>query len=571
VKTRRKYGVEWPIDEWSDVMIELACFNVDHKPEKGGLGAAGHLENAMKMLWPHLYAGEVAPGIPRWRPEIDMMVKAWCNYKFIAVIGHASAAKTHTFAHIGVASYLADAYNTILTLTSTHLPGLRKRLWADVVSAVSNNACGFSLHIRNHDMTMRPKENPLETKYVIEGIAVDRGQEAVERIQGNHSRRNRYFIIDEAQGTPQAVFQAFSNLLTDPNFKAAFLANPTKKHSEFGSWCEPVDGWDSIDPDEHVMWETKRGGVCVRLDGLRSPNVAAGEIHFPFLISQEYVDDVIRSYGKDSPRYWTFVRGWFPPDGLLGHVFSLSLLNRCRDQIQFPFPPTKFAAFDPAFEGGDDRVIAIAEYGDLPDGRVAFNLLDTRSVGISVGSTNDPMDYQIARKVRQICEAEGIEPRNLIVDTTGSGRSIHAILAKEWSRDVQRCNFGAAATDRPLKHGEQDLCSDLFDRFATELWFATKAWAEEGLIGGIVDPELIGQLTGREYETVGDRKMSLERKHDYKKRVGSSPDKADTLTLLVELLRRRGHRAGEKTTKTRAEHPLKARARKTNLVEAWLR
>lgn len=231
---RQKYGMEFPF-EWTDTQIELWGYLNGHKKEDGGEGKEGHLRNAMMLLWPKVYAGEQEHGIPKWREEIELMVWAWCNYKIIPVLGHASAAKTHTFAHISAAAYLADAPNSIITLTSTHLPGLKRRLWADVCMAVNSSTLGPVLQVRTHDMVIRPMGS-IEEKYVISGIATDKTEAAVEKIQGNHSRNHQFLIIDEAQGTPGAVFEAAANLMTDADFKMAMLANPREKLSEFGSW-----------------------------------------------------------------------------------------------------------------------------------------------------------------------------------------------------------------------------------------------------------------------------------------------------------------------------------------------
>src|SRR5690606_28397940 len=93
------YGLTFP-DSLSPAMVELWCYANNHTPDKGGLGMQGHLRNAMMLMWPELYAGEAEPGIPRWRDDLELLTWAWCNYRIVSVIGHASAAKTHTFGHI---------------------------------------------------------------------------------------------------------------------------------------------------------------------------------------------------------------------------------------------------------------------------------------------------------------------------------------------------------------------------------------------------------------------------------------------------------------------------------------
>lgn len=538
------YGLLFNPD-WSETQIELCCLAHQHPVEKGGLGMHGHLKRSMQLLWPHLYAGEVEPGISRWRDEIEDLTRAFCEKRIVSVIGHAAAAKTHTFGHVAAACYFADMGNTIITLTSTHLGGLRRRLWADTVSACQTSTLGQVVEVRTHDMTIRPLGSR-EDKYIIEGIATDRGTEAVEKIQGNHSRIHRYVFIDEAQGTPPAIFEAAANLMTDQDFRMVQLANPTKQFSEFGTWCEPAIGWNKVDPEIDFVWLTKRGGICVRLDGLRSPNIRHGRTVFPFLLRQDYIDSVIASYGKDSPRYWTFVRGWFAPDGAAGIVIPSSLVTRAEPKLDFKFKPRRIAALDPAFDGGDQCALAVGEY----DTEFRMNLVDMVLVKVVVTEVSDPIDHLIAREVIRLCKdvyaLEG--PADLIIDVTGAGRGVAAIIQVEWGREVERCQFGGAVTDRFLKVSDPTPCTELFDRFVTELWWAARAFLEEGMVGGILETyKLLRQdLVAREYETVREKKVSVEKKSEMKARIGRSPDDGDSFVMLIELLRRKGARAGSK-------------------------
>lgn len=545
-----RYGYEFD-DEWNPLQVELWCLANLPRGEQHG-----HLRMAMMMLWPQLYEGEAAPGVAKWREELELLSWAWCNYRLVAVIGHASAGKTHTMAHIGFTYYLASAHDTILTLTSTHLPGLKKRIWSDVVAAAKQSILGDCCYIRPHDLTIRPLQNQKEDKYVVEGVAVGRDPDAVTRIQGNHSKNHRHVIIDEAEGTPPAIFEALANLMTDQDFRCAMLANPENQYGEFGSFCEPVEGWDAIDAEQDQWWETARGGICIRLDGLRSPNMRFpkadnGKEPFPFLIDEGYVEQIKVSHGYESPRWWIFVRGWFPPAGTMGTVFNANVLGLARDRIQYNFPPTLCASMDPAFEGGDECILQFGEYGEANGSPFAFNFLGEQVVKVKAKPGGDPLDYLIAYEVMGQCKAKGILPEQFILDTTGAGRSIAAILDKEWGL-VQRCEFGGAATDRKLKPTELKTCKDLFDRFVTELWFAAKAFMEENLVGGIgiAFKTLREQLTARKYEIKGG-KESIETKKEMKKRLGYSPDHADAFVLFTELIRRQGAVAGDAAARPR--------------------
>lgn len=127
------------------------------------------------------------------------------------------------------------------------------------------------------------------------------------------------------------------------------------------------------------------------------------------------------------------------------------------------------------------------------------------------------------------------------MDTTGSGRGVAAILEKEWG-PINKCSFGGSPTNRQLKKSDTETCDQLFDRFVSELWWAGRAWMEEGFVGNVGEnfKTLREQLAARQYETVKDKKISIEPKKEMKERIGYSPDHGDAFVLLVELLRRKG-------------------------------
>jgi hypothetical protein len=544
LKFRRFAELDFPAD-WTELQIYLTLLRYRHK--SGKLNYYTTLKKVMHLLWPNTYAGEVKPGVLKWRDEIDMMVKAWTEYKFISLIGHASAGKTHTFAHIAVAEYICDPENTIITLTSTHLGGLKARLWSDMIHAFKSASIEIPYKVRNQDLTLRLFEFADEQKYVIQGIATDKGQDAVEKIQGNHSRNKRIVIIDEAQGTPKAIFEAAANLMADPHFRMAMLANPIDRNSEFGTWCEPTDGWERINPESDTIWETKRGGCCIRLDGLKSPNIVHDDpTLFPFLIDREYVDDVIKAYGKNSARYWAFVRGWFAPDGVQGVVFTQPTINRASAPKEFDFEPIRIASLDPAFEGGDLCMFYVAEYGRVGNNPFTLNLLNREPIKVSFEASNleeEPLDFKIARAAQQRAAIWGVEPRHFIVDTTGAGRGVHAIMRKNWSPEVLALSFAQGCSEAPLRAGDPQTCKQMFDRFVTELWWRAREFCEADLVGGMgsdMFKTLRQDLTMRRYDVLGSGKIRIEEKRDMKKRIGRSPDDGDAFCMLVELLRRMG-------------------------------
>jgi len=101
------------------------------------------------------------------------------------------------------------------------------------------------------------------------------------------------------------------------------------------------------------------------------------------------------------------------------------------------------------------------------------------------------------------------------VDDTGLGGGVTDRL-NELGAKVVPVNFGSSPNDKKK-----------YTSVADELWFNFDV--DEADIPN--DPELMQELSGRQYsyDTHGRRKV--ESKDDYKKRLGRSPDKADGLLL----------------------------------------
>jgi hypothetical protein len=81
--TFERYGLRWDRKGWTDIAIELRCYRDNRQPDKGGLGAEGHFRNAWRIMWPNYDRND-------W---VDLMISAWCNYKYIIVIGCQRASK----------------------------------------------------------------------------------------------------------------------------------------------------------------------------------------------------------------------------------------------------------------------------------------------------------------------------------------------------------------------------------------------------------------------------------------------------------------------------------------------
>ena len=553
-----RYGRKWP-GETRELAIELWAYQTGLTVDEGGLGPEAHFRRAFKLAWPKFI----------WHEWMEMLMTAFCNEKIITVIGHARATKTYGVAHLLYLDYCAAPLATWTSLTTVTFDGLKGRMWSDLMAAVESATFGnpFKISSTSNEMKLRlvAPGHRAEEKYMIEGFATSKQRDAAGRIQGKHAARRR-LGLDEAQELPDVIFQAEVNAGTAPDFKSIRLANPVDKETVFGrECCEPAGGWGTVH-DSDLWWRTKAGRIVLHFDGLQCFNaklyirLGRGAItradyeakKLPFMLTQEYIEEVRLQHTEESLEWWMYIRGFFPPDGIVSRVFPSLLLERMQADVTFDFPPVGFAVLDPAYEH-DNCVLHFGVYGTVRDGLVSFTMTATVVVPVKVSGTDQTKDEQIAEFVQAACEARGIKAENYIQDMTGNGRSVWSHLSKNWGRAVQGVEFGGKPTDRPLIYGEAAKCDERFRYFVDELHFRAAAWAASGRAGGLgrLAKETIEDLAARRY-TVVDQKQRVESKAEIKKRLGRSPDYGDAYILAGELMARKGHMPGKTTDVPRA-------------------
>src|ERR1017187_7277 len=540
-KVASYYGRLYP-DGTNRLAIEFDNYVYPEPKESGGKGAEFHFRQAFQMVWPKFEMND-------W---CDLMLWAWCNHKIITVMGHQRASKTYCGAHIVYLDYLASAANTLTSIATVTFEGLKLRMWGDLLRAVETAAIPNPFRIRSttNECKIYPAEfeHKAGERFQIHGMSVSRTSDAPGRIRGGHADRRR-IGLDEAQDMPDAIEDACVNPLSAPDAKLMRLSNPVEKVSKFGDACEPIGGWSTVDESD-LTWESKRGGVVLHFDGLQSPNIKAGRTVQPYMLTQESIDMTERKHGRDSVQFWSLVRGWFPPDGMVSKIFPASVLERAAKPIVFPFPTQPCASLDPAFEA-DNCVLHIGEIGAQVFGskEMKINGKETLICKFEAGVNAEPKDYQVAHFVMRECKQRGVDPKYFIMDRTGGGRGVFAILQKEWSRDVQGIDYGGPATDRNLRGDDGRKAKDIYLFFITEAWFRASEYCREGMIGGLqnLDPLTRDELSSRRYflkQGTKGQMMQAETKKDFKARLGRSPDYADAFVGFSEMLMRCGTMPG---------------------------
>jgi hypothetical protein len=136
-----------------------------------------------------------------------------------------------------------------------------------------------------------------------------------ERMAG-FSGANLLFILDEASGIPEAIFEAVEGNRAG-GAKILLLSNPTQVSGEFY--------------DSH---HSKRSFyTTLHISSEDSPNVT-GEARIPGLAIPAWVEEKRQEWGVDSPLYQVRVRGNFPgqaADAVTGLTLVLDAIERWED------------------------------------------------------------------------------------------------------------------------------------------------------------------------------------------------------------------------------------------------
>jgi len=552
------YGLSFP-DGTTPATVELFCFAHGWAREQSGLTRYQHCRNAIDLLWNiprRVYAEQrkMAYDFRKddaliWNEWSELMIQTFCEGHWCtAVWGPNASWKTTCMAVFFLVAWYASPANTIVVLTTTSLPGLRKRVWKEVLKYHRLANPGFG-YVHASDFAIRFEKGSDEAGIFGVATGQDEGdiQKAVDKIIGFHNTY-AYAGLDEGQATNFAIVTACLSIEAgSENFQLIIPGNPDTELDTLGQMSEPVDGYHTITA-EMDLWTTKRG-VCVHLDGLESPRVKEGDQYYPGLLRQRDIDSAVNQYGEDSPEFWRTRRGFIAPQGVTKTVLSPSIIEKfkAKEKAIWVGSYVMGAGLDPAFEGGDRCMLRFGKCGAMTDGKTGIEL--GKLVQIKVSATSKiPIEYQILEQVRLLCEQHDppVAPENFATDCTGTGRGLASIFQREWSPAITLTDFNGRASDLPVSEHDPKPCSQEYLYKVTELWYQARTMVQNGIIRGL-DTETAIEFCQRIYSMRGNLKM-VESKADMKKRTRKSPDLADATVVLLDMFRRTQNLSGSGET-----------------------
>jgi hypothetical protein len=524
--------------------IELTAFKLGLSVADGGLGKEQHFVNIVNALWgPHNERKKFI-----FHPWAEKMLWAACHYDTLAVAGCGSSGKTDFFAVWAIVNFLCDPINTMVLVTSTSLKESRKRIWGSIREywlAVP----GLPGKLVDSHGVIRLDDGSGDSSYSEKsGITLIAGEkknerEAIGKLIGMKNKRV-FLIADELSELSEAILGACANLGLNPYFQIVGMSNPNSHYDAFGMLAKPKAGWASVNSEESYEWETELGGYALRFDAEKSPNILEGRVIYPWLPTAEKLDAAKARYGEKSVFYFRMFRGFWCPMGSEQSIYTESDITKSLADTGIVWHSgwTKIAALDPAFTNGGDRsVVMIGKYGRSVEGRWTVFFEKYEFLVEDVTNKAEPRNFQIARKFKELCIREGIQPENTALDSTGAGGPFADIVDHTWgNREVLRVNFSGKATDRPVSANDETPSDEKYVNRVSELWYAGHEFLRCGQIRGIM-PAFAKEMTARNMTVVkgSSAKIKVETKTEMKARIGESPDIADAGFILLDLVRER--------------------------------
>ena len=315
------------------------------------------------------------------------------------------------------------------------------------------------------------------------GFATDRPF----NIQGFHSP-NLLVIITEAHNVSQEHIEAVKRL--NPS-RLLLTGNPLSTAGEFhGAFHERAD-----------MYQTHS------ISAFDTPNVQQRRTVIPGLVTLEDVEARRKEWGEESALYIASILGQFP-DNLEDCIVPRSLILAAMQRVSAP------AVTEPAMLSCD-----VARYGE--DKTVVYRRQghQCRMVWKTQGKNTQAIAGQLTLMAEQ-----DVAVTTIIVDDTGVGGGV---------TDRLRENQPRKGTVRivAFNGGNKAAQDGRYVNAVAEAWYELALAFRAGQIGIDNNPALIAQLSARRYTIQGDRRIKLESKEDYKKRVNGSPDDADALAM----------------------------------------
>jgi len=327
--------------------------------------------------------------------------------------------------------------------------------------------------------------------------------DAPNSVAGLHEAENVLFIEDEAAGMEAHVVEGFEGITASDGSRHLKIGNPI---------CDKGPFLDShVHPEESQRWHK------LSIDAEDTPNVRAGRVVVPGLVTRDWVEDKRHRWlERGLLHLWeTKVKGKF-------HLTAAEKVVTAEwvalAQARWTEVPCDLVA---------PNLLAVDVAGGGQDETIAAHLLGSRAAIVQSWQTEDLMRQ--AREIGDLATTLGVTA--IIIDRTGLGQGVWSRL-QEMSDKGQLPGIqiiGVALNESP---DDADTYASKQDEIQFELRWALDPTNPEAVAIEPADKQLAEELSARTWHKTDKHKVQVESKRALRKRGIGSPDRADAMSLL---------------------------------------
>ncbi|MFG6334799.1 MAG: terminase B [Lachnospiraceae bacterium] len=320
-------------------------------------------------------------------------------------------------------------------------------------------------------------------------------------LQGFHAE-HLLFIIDEASGVKDIVFEPVLGALSTEGAKLLMCGNPTRLTGFFY--------------DSHH--KNRASYNTLHVDGRMSARVNKG-----------FIERISKMYGTDSDVFRVRVAGEFPKQEADVFIGLSAVEQSCMCDLSARAEIRRISFGVDVARYGDDETVIAQNVG----GRITLPvMLRGQSLMTTVGKV--VLLYRAV--IAEYPQYKGDIYAN--IDDTGLGGGVTDRL-EEVKREerltrlvIVPVNAAGRVPDEVISYGQSKIkAHEIYDNLTSYLWGSVKEHLRKEDIALPSDDDLAAQLSCRKYRLTSKGKIQLESKEEMKKRNISSPDRADAVAL----------------------------------------
>jgi phage terminase large subunit len=465
---------------------------------------------------------------PVWFAREILGFEAWSKQRLIlesvrdndatAVRSCHGIGKTATAAEVVLWFLAAFGPECLVVTTAPTWRQVKDLLWREIRKAYKRGEGFYQGHLTETRLDFAP-----------DWYAVGLSTNQPENFQGYHAP-HLLFVVDEASGVRQAIFEAAEGFLTAAGSRTLLIGNPTQIGGEFHS---AFHGSRSLYNAIHVS----------AFDTPAFTGEAVSDKVARVLPSKQWVERMKTKYrvaDKDerggsgvrlNPVYEVRVLGQFPSQGERAVVPMYEVENAQARELPMPEPTEAGAVMSDELrellESSWPAVVScdVARFGD--DETVIALRQGKRVRIVEVIQGQDTMETagMLLRYAR--ANVHPLYGKPLIaVDDTGVGGGVTDRL-RELSREDGN-SFRVIAFNGSNSPAESN--ADEYPNARSELWFEfAEDWLPELDLDD--DEDLLADLCAPQYNVDSKSRRVVEPKDETKKRLGRSPDRADAVMI----------------------------------------